>query len=112
MKTPMTDRPFPPLLRILLEAAAVVILMWGIRAVAEILAPLLIATLLAYAFVPLPNWLIQRYRLRKTAALAWSVALLGSFNLFSLFVLYERVLVSASFACGSCCRSIATISPP
>jgi predicted PurR-regulated permease PerM len=78
--------------RFLQGFAYVVIIMWGIRAASQLLVPVLLALLLAYGFVSWPEWLMRRFHLGKTAALVWTVALLGSFNLFSLFLLYERAL--------------------
>lgn len=58
------------MLRLLLGAACVVIIIWGIRAASGILAPLLLGLLLAYAVVPFPNWLMRRFKVSKSAAIA------------------------------------------
>jgi predicted PurR-regulated permease PerM len=59
-----------PILRFLLSAACIVIIVWGIRATSEILGPLLLGLLLAYAVVPFPKWLMRRFKVSKSAAIA------------------------------------------
>ena len=45
-------------------SAYVVIVAWGIRAASEILSIVLLSMLLAYAYLPLPKWLMRRFHLR------------------------------------------------
>jgi AI-2 transport protein TqsA len=80
-----------PLLRFLQAVACVVIIMWGIRTMSHLLVLLLTALMLAYAFVPLPKWLIQQFKVRKSAALALTVALLGTLNAVVITLLYESL---------------------
>jgi len=60
----------PPLLRFLLGAACVVIILGGIRAGSALFGPLLLGLLLAYAVVPFPKWLMRRFKLSKSVAIA------------------------------------------
>jgi len=63
--------------RKLLQAAAyVAILAWGIRSAAYPISVVLIALLLAYSALPLPQWFIRRFRLGRDVALCWTVAFL------------------------------------
>lgn len=80
------------MLRYLQAAGWLVIVTWGIRYASELISIILIALLLAYGFVPLPLWLMRRFRLGTAGALAATVALLGSLNLFVVFLSYERLL--------------------
>jgi len=57
------------MLRLLLGAACTVIIMWGIRAASPVLGPCLLALLLAYAVLPFPKWLMERFKLRKSRAI-------------------------------------------
>jgi AI-2 transport protein TqsA len=64
----------PPPLRLLLGAAAAVIVMAGIRAASSILGPLLLGLLLAYAVVPFPTWIMRRFKVSKSVAVALTAA--------------------------------------
>jgi AI-2 transport protein TqsA len=87
----MSDRLSPPIVRALQITAYLVIIMWAIRAASELLVILLTALVLAYAFVPFPQWLMQRFRLKKTLALALTVIFLGSLNVVTVSLLYESI---------------------
>jgi len=76
-----------PLLRFLLGAACAVIVMWGIRAAASILGPLLLGLLVAYAVVPFPEWLMKRFKLSKSAAIAIMAAAAVGFTIYIVFAL-------------------------
>jgi len=76
-----------PLLRILLGSACAVIIMGGIRAAAPILGPLLLGLLLAYAVVPFPKWLMQRFELAKSTAIALTAVAAIAFGLYIIFAL-------------------------
>jgi AI-2 transport protein TqsA len=78
--------------RFLQAVACVVIIMWGIRTMSHLLVLLLMALMLAYAFVPLPKWLIQRFKIQKSAALALTVVLLGTLNAVVITLLYESLV--------------------
>jgi AI-2 transport protein TqsA len=86
-----SSQPSQPMIRLLQGVACVVIIMWGIRTASHILVLLAMALLLAYAFVPLPQWLMQRFRLGKTPALLLTVALLGTLNVITVILLYDSV---------------------
>lgn len=89
----MSSRFSPPTLSFLQGAACVVILMWGIRTASDLLVLLLMALVLAYAFVPLPNWLIRQFKLQKNAALALTMVLLGTLSLITVVLSYNRVVL-------------------
>jgi AI-2 transport protein TqsA len=87
----MSDRLSVPMLRSLQGAACVVIFIWAIRTASELLVVLLMALVFAYGFVPLPQWLMRRFRLGKTAALVLTLAMLGTLNILTLTLLYSSV---------------------
>ncbi len=87
----MSDRLSPPILRSLQAAACLVIIMWAIRAASDLIVILLMALVLAYAFVPLPQWLMRRFQFGKTVALVLTVALLGTLNVITVSLLYESI---------------------
>jgi hypothetical protein len=62
-----------PLCSAFCKGAYVVIVMWGIKAASYLLVLIAMALLLAYAFVPLPQWLMSS----RSRAMALTVALLG-----------------------------------
>lgn len=76
-----------PILRTLLGAACAVIVMGGIRAASGILGPLLLGLLLAYAIVPLPKWIMRRFKLSKNKAIALTAVAAFAFGLYLLFAL-------------------------
>jgi AI-2 transport protein TqsA len=78
------DNSSSPILRFLLGAACVVIILWGIKYASDILGPLLLGLLLAYAIVPFPRWLIQRFKFTKQAALAVTAAAILALVIFLL----------------------------
>jgi AI-2 transport protein TqsA len=61
-------------MRVLQAAAFVVVVAWGIKAASHILSIILIALLLTYAILPLPQWLMRRFRLHKGLAIVLTVA--------------------------------------
>jgi len=56
--------------RLLQAAAYIVIVAWGIRAASHIVYLILVALLFAYVFLPFPKWLMHRFRIRQSAAIA------------------------------------------
>jgi AI-2 transport protein TqsA len=78
------DNSLSPTLRFLLCAACTVIILWGIRAASDILGPLLLALLFAYAVVPFLKWLMQRFKFTKSAAIAVTAVAVLAFVLFLL----------------------------
>jgi AI-2 transport protein TqsA len=87
----MTSPWSHPMMRILQGVACVVIIMWGIRTTSDLLVLLLMALVFAYAFVPLPQWIMRRFRIGKTAALLLTVTLLGTLNVVTVTALYNSV---------------------
>jgi AI-2 transport protein TqsA len=87
----MSDRLSPPMLRSLQAAACLVIILWAVKAASHLVVILLMAAVLAYAFVPLPQWLMRRFRLSKTVALILTVVLLGTLNVVTVSLLYESL---------------------
>jgi AI-2 transport protein TqsA len=85
----MTQGLSVPLQRFLQAVACVVIIMWGIRTMSHLLMLLLMALVLAYTFVPLPNWLMRQFKIQKGAALVLTVALLGTLNAVVIILLYD-----------------------
>ncbi len=80
----MKDSSPHPMLRILLGAACIVIVLTGIRAAASVLGPLLLSLLLAYAVVPFPKWLMLRFKLHKSAAIALTAVAVVAIGLYLL----------------------------
>jgi AI-2 transport protein TqsA len=80
----MKDNSLSPILRFLLGAACMVIILWGIRAASDILGPLLLGLLFAYAVVPFPKWLMQRFKFTKSAAIGVTAVAGLAFVLFLL----------------------------
>ena len=76
-----------PMLRFLLAFACTVIIMAGLRAAAPILGPLLLGLLLAYAIVPFPKWIMRRFKLTKSAAIALTAVAALAFSLYIVFAL-------------------------
>jgi AI-2 transport protein TqsA len=87
----MSDRLSPEMFRFLQWVAVVVIILWAIKVASGVLVPLVMALVLAYAFVPLPQWLMQRFRLGKGAALTLTVAFLGTSNVVTVVLLYDSL---------------------
>jgi AI-2 transport protein TqsA len=79
--------PITTFLRFLLGAACTVIILWGIKAASEVLSPVLLGLLLAYATVPFPTWLMQRFKISKGAAIAVTGAAVICLGLYLLFAL-------------------------
>jgi len=90
----MTHGSTSPMLRFLQGAACTVIILWAVRAASDVLGPLLLGLLLAYAVVPFPRWLMRRFKFPKSAAIAiTAVAIVASalFLAFSLDLASVRV---------------------
>jgi AI-2 transport protein TqsA len=81
-----------PTIRFLQGAACCVIIFVGLRLASPILAPLLLALLLAYSVLPLPAWLRERFRLTRGQAIVATVALLGAFQLVVVVLLEVTAL--------------------
>ena len=65
----MTGRSPSPALHYLHGAACVVIILWGVRAASEFLVPVFMGLLIAYSLLPLPTWVMKRFKLRKHVAI-------------------------------------------
>jgi AI-2 transport protein TqsA len=87
----MASRMSLPMLQFLQAAACLVIILWGIRSASDLIALVLLGILLACVFLPLPEWLMQRFKLGKGAAIGLSVVSLGTLSLVTVFYLYERI---------------------
>lgn len=84
----MTDRLSSPMLRLILGGAGLVVIVAGIREAAHLIVVVLISLFLAYVVVPVPRWLIRRYKLRTGAAIAVTLILLCL-----VYVVFTRLLV-------------------
>jgi len=83
-------------MRVLLAAACVVLIAWGIRTASQILNLILLSLLLAYVLLPFPKWLMGRFRFSKGLALALTVTLYaGVYTAISLVLLEAGRLVIA-----------------
>ena len=71
----MTDRLSSPMLRLILGAAGLVVIMWGIKTAAHVLLLLLLSLFLAFVMLPLPRWLMRRYRLNTQMAVGLTLVL-------------------------------------
>jgi AI-2 transport protein TqsA len=87
----MTERWSPPMLRLLMGVACIVIILWGISRTSHLIVLVLLGILIACSFLPLPEWLMQRFELGKDTAIGLGVALLGTVSLVMVFLLYERI---------------------
>jgi AI-2 transport protein TqsA len=83
----MKDSSPHPILRMLLGTACIVIILTGVRAASAVLGPLLLRLLLAYAAVPFPKWLMLRFKLGKSAAIALTAVAVVAFGLYLLLAL-------------------------
>ena len=70
-----------PLLPLLQGTACIVIILWGARLLSDLLGPLLLSLLLAYAVAPFPKWLMHRFRLSKARATGLTAVALSATGL-------------------------------
>jgi AI-2 transport protein TqsA len=75
--------------RLLKSAAYIVVVAWGIRTASHILYLILIALLFAYVFLPFPKWLMHRFRLRQSLAIALTAVLWAGIWFAVSFALFE-----------------------
>jgi AI-2 transport protein TqsA len=87
-EAPLAEQSTSPSIRFLQGAAYCVVILVGLRLASPVLAPLLLALLLAYSVLPLPRWLMARFGLGTGQAMVATVALLGALQLV-LVVLLE-----------------------
>jgi AI-2 transport protein TqsA len=85
----MTEHVPPSLLRFLEAAACIVIISWGVNQASHLIMILLFSLLLAYCILPLPKWVMHRFKLSKSAAIALTVSLMGIFYLVASIYLAE-----------------------
>jgi AI-2 transport protein TqsA len=85
------SRSFSSLLPSLQAAACVVILLWGIKTTSSVLGPLLLGLMLAYAVLPFPTWLMQRFNLSKRRATTLTAVTLTAAGLVALFTLQAGI---------------------
>jgi AI-2 transport protein TqsA len=76
-------------LRLLQIAAYVVIVAWGIRAASEIFSIVLLSMLLAFAYLPFPNWLMRRFHLRRGVAISLGLGFVALLYLILAVGLFE-----------------------
>ena len=81
-----------PALRFLHGSACIVIIMWGVRAASEFLVPVFMGLLLAYSFLPLPTWVMKRFKLRKHAAIVLVGASMVASSLGMVLLLSWRIV--------------------
>ena len=77
----------PSLRRSLESAAYIVILLWGVKTSSSVLGPLLLGLMLAYAVVPFPIWLMERFKLSKRRATTVTAIALIAAGVPALFIL-------------------------
>jgi len=75
-------------IRFLLGAACIVIISAGIKAASDVLSLVLLGLLLAYSALPIVRWMMHRFHLRKTMALALAVGVMGTLQLVLVVLLY------------------------
>jgi len=78
-------------MRLLLGAACLVIILWGVVQASHLIVLVLLGILLACSFLPLHEWLMQRFKLRKGIAIGLGVSLVGTLCLVTVFSLYEGI---------------------
>ena len=66
---------------ILQVAACLVVVAWGVVQASQLVSTLLLALLLAYCVLPLPQWIMRRFKLGEGAAIGLTVTLVGLFYL-------------------------------
>ena len=69
------------MLRFLQAAACLVVVAWGVVQASQLVSTLLLALLLAYCVLPLPQWIMRRFKLGEGAAIGLTVTLVGLFYL-------------------------------
>ncbi len=88
----MDERSFSNVQRFFVASAAVVVLLYGIRAAAPILNPFLLAIVLAFSVVPIPNWFVHRFKVRKSVAILLTLAVVLTVGLALLLGVGEAAL--------------------
>jgi AI-2 transport protein TqsA len=88
----MKNNPPFTLLRTLQVGAYVAILIWGIKATSSVLGPLILGLMLAYAIIPFPTWLMQRFKLSKRSAATLTAIVLVTSSLLALYALETGVM--------------------
>lgn len=80
------------ILRSLEGAACIIIILWGVKASSTLLGPLLLGLILAYAVIPFPTWLMDRFILSKRRATAVTAIALAVVGLLALFTLEAGIV--------------------
>ncbi len=73
----MTVHSESRLLRSLQTAGLIVVIAWGVAKASHLISILLLSLLLAFSVLPLPKWIMRRFKMGKSAAVALTVTLLG-----------------------------------
>jgi len=89
----MTNRLTSGSMHFLLGAACIVIISWGIKAAADLLSLILLGLLLAYSALPFLKWMMHRFHLRKTKALALAIGLMGTLGVVLVVLLFKDAAV-------------------
>ena len=83
---------FTPMSRFFITAAAVVVLLWGLRVAAPVLNPFLLAVVLAFSVAPIPNWFVHRFKFRKTTAILLTLVVVVVLGLVLLLAVGEAAV--------------------
>jgi predicted PurR-regulated permease PerM len=78
-----------PIQRFFITAAAVVVLLWGLRVAAPVLNPFLLAVVLAFSVAPVPNWFVRRFRFHKATAILLTLVVVLAVGLTGLFAVEQ-----------------------
>jgi AI-2 transport protein TqsA len=79
-------------MRLLLGAACIVVILWGIKAASGVLSLILLGFLLAYSALPFVKWIMCQFHLRKIVALALAGGLLGTLQAVLAVLLYKNAV--------------------
>jgi predicted PurR-regulated permease PerM len=80
-----------PILPLLQGIACLAIILWGMNQASRLIVLALLGALVACSALPLPEWLMRRFKLGKDAAIGLGIALVGTVSLVTVFALYERI---------------------
>jgi AI-2 transport protein TqsA len=78
--------------RVLEGTACLVIVMWWTKIASHIVGLILLGMLLAFSSLPMPEWLMKRFKFAKNAAIGLTVALVGTVSVVTVFLVYETIL--------------------
>lgn len=87
----MTDHESSSMLPLLQGIACIVIILWGVSRTSHLVALVLLSILLACCNLPLPEWIMRRFKLGKGAGIGLAAALIGTVDVVIVFLLYEKL---------------------